>query len=130
MPPNSVKAVRWHAVTINKPPAEVAPDGVLPEPLRRLGDSVEVRFNEAPGDRGTEVYARLRGGEPAGPASLIARLTEDDPRWAVRRALREAKQILETGEVLRAHEPPTTRRTLRNRPLEYATRHGREEGRL
>jgi len=61
---------------------------------------------------------------------VTARLTGRDPRWAVRRALREAKCLLETGEILGPDQPPTTRRTLFNRPLELATRHGREEGLL
>ena len=43
---------------------------------------------------------------PPGAGLVLARLGGDDPRQAVRRALREAKCLIETGEVLR----PTSRR--------------------
>ncbi len=107
---------RWHSVTINRVPEEV---GRLPEPLDGLGHAVEVRIRPAPGGRGTELAARL-------PGTFSGRA----PVRELRRALREAKQLLEVGEVLLPDTPPTTRRTPWNRPLEYATRHGREEGRL
>jgi hypothetical protein len=120
---------RWHAVTINRPPEEVKPDGHLPEPLAELGDAVEVRLRPAPGGRGTEVAARLRGDVPSGLAAA-ARIAGNDPRQDLRAALRQSRQLLETGEVLRADEPPTTRRTLRGLPLDLATRRAGGEGRL
>ena len=49
---------------------------------------------------------------------------------AIREALRETRQLAETGEVLEPDKPPSTRRTLRNLPLELATRRARGEGRL
>ena len=128
---------RWHSVTVNRPlrrpqspPEEVAPEGRLPEPLAELGDAVEVRLRQAPGDRGTEVAARLRDGAPAGPGGVVARAAGTDPRQDLRSALRRAKQLLETGEVLSPDQPPTTRRTLRNLPLELAGRRAGGEGRL
>jgi hypothetical protein len=121
---------RWHAVTINRPPEEVKPDGRLPEPLAELGDAIEVRLRPAPGGRGTEVAARLREGAPAGPGSVVARASGNDPRQELRSALRQSRQLLETGEVLRADQPPTTRRTLRGLPLDLATRRAGGEGRL
>jgi uncharacterized membrane protein len=121
---------RWHSVTVNRPPEEVAPEGRLPEPLAALGDAVEVRLRPAPGDRGTEVAARLRQGAPAGPGGVLARAAGSDPRHDLRAALRQAKQLLETGEVLNPDKQPTARRTLRNLPLELATRRARGEGRL
>jgi hypothetical protein len=108
---------KWSAVTVNLPVDEVAPDGRLPEPLAQLGDDVEVRVRPAPADKGTEILAR--------PSSAGTQA-----RRALRRALRESKALLETGEVPQPDAPPTTRRTLLNRPLEHATRHGREEGTL
>ena len=106
---------RWHAVTVYRPIDEVAPGGELPQPLRELGDGVEVVVRLAPGDRGTEIAARPQEGQDAGP---------------VRRALREARSLLETGQVMRPDRPSTTRRTLLNRPMEHVTRHGREGGLL
>jgi hypothetical protein len=121
---------RWHSLTVNRPPEEVAPEGRLPEPLAGLGDAVEVRLRPAPGGRGTELAARLRDGAPAGAGAAVARAAGSDPRQQVRSALRQSKQLLETGEVLRSDEPPTTRRTLRSLPLELATRRAGGEGRL
>jgi hypothetical protein len=48
----------------------------------------------------------------------------------VRAALRESKQLLETGEVLCPDDLETARRTLLNMPLELATRLARGEGLL
>jgi len=59
-------------------------------------------------------------GEPAG-APEAAR---------IRRALRESRQLIEVGEVLRPDRPPTTRKTLTSRPWEFLTTHGRDGGRL
>jgi hypothetical protein len=90
---------RWMAVTINCRPGDVAPDGRLPRPLADL--DVEVRIEKAPGDRGTELYARPRMPMPMGPAAVLARLRGDHPREMVRMALRQVKSLIETGEVLR-----------------------------
>jgi hypothetical protein len=101
---------RWRAVTVCKQPGEIAPGGVLPRPLAELGDSVEVRITPAPGGKGTELAARLKD---AGEPSAAARVTGRDPWQAVRSALRESKQLLEVGEILRVdpqpagHRPPT-----------------------
>ena len=100
---------RWRAVTINATPAEVMPDGRIPEPLARLGDSVEVEVSAAPGGKGTELRARLRSPKPA--ESGVGRLSGQDPRQQVRSALREAKQLIEVGEVLRVDPVPHGRRT-------------------
>lgn len=119
---------RWHTVTVYRPLDEVAPGGQAPAPLSEL-DDVEVRFSPAPGDRGTEIAVRLRGGEPSGAAAAVATRLGDDPRHAVRRALRETKSLLETGEVLQP-DAPTTKPSLLNKPLRAVTAHGREEGLL
>jgi hypothetical protein len=96
-------------VTVNRPPSEVKADGRLPEPLERVGDSAAFEVRPAPGGRGTEIEARLS--ETPAQGGALARLAGDDPRQPVRRALREAKSLLETGEVVRADEPSTTRST-------------------
>ena len=104
---------RWHAATVNLPPQQVSDDGSAPPPLRDLG-GIEVRMQQAPGGRGTEIYVRSTGADVGD----------------VRRALREAKSLLETGEVLLPAGPPTTQPTLLNKPIRTATEHAREEGRL
>jgi uncharacterized membrane protein len=77
------------AFTINRVPEEVAQ---LWNEMDPLGDVVEhVRFDVAPGDRGTEVRVQFQ------------------PRWFGRRSparvqevLRQFKQLLETGEITRS----------------------------
>jgi len=101
---------RWRAVTVERSPEEVMPDG-LPGPLAELGDLVDVEVRPAPGDKGSELRARLRRPEPTGIASAAARLSGRDPRQRVRAALREAKQLIEVGEVLRVDPVPHGRRT-------------------
>jgi hypothetical protein len=120
---------RWHVVTINRPPNEVAPEGRLPEPIARLGDEVEVQVNRAVGNRGTALAARLRH-EPTGVMGAASRIAGTDPRQAVRIALRESKQLIETGEILSPDKPGTVKRTITGRPLDLAISRARGEGRL
>ena len=104
---------RWRTVTILRTEEQIAPGGVLPQPLLMLGDLVDVRMSAAPGDRGTELSARLRETEPHGISGVVQRARGTDPRQAVRRALRESKQLLEAGEIMRVspqaegHRPAT-----------------------
>ncbi|HEX2317090.1 MAG TPA: hypothetical protein VHJ17_25315, partial [Thermomonospora sp.] len=67
------------------------------------------------------------GGGRGGP---VRRMRGDDPRQAVRSALREAKSLVETGEVVLPDAPPTTRPTPGGKVLDLATRRAGGEGRL
>jgi len=107
---------RWHSVTVNRRPEDVS-TAVGPAPLAELGLEVDIRYRPAPGGRGTEVAVRA----PHGGVAQQRR---------IRSALRQAKQLWETGEVLQPDAPRTAPRTLLNRPLAYAIRHAREDGRL
>jgi hypothetical protein len=61
---------RWHTVTVNRPPEEVAPEGRLPEPLAALGDTIEVRTRPAPGTGAPRWRpASARAPRPAGRRS-------------------------------------------------------------
>jgi hypothetical protein len=121
---------RWRAVTINLSPEEVMPENQLPGPLAELGDLVEVEVRPAPGGKGSELRARLRSPEPTGAASAASRLSGDDPRQRVRAALREAKQLIEVGEVLRVDPTPHGRRppTPTGALVEAATKRAGGEG--
>ena len=112
------RADHWLVVTVNRPPQEVQAGNDLPGPLAGLGDGVEVRIRPAPADKGAEISARPRG--PSGK----------DYRQKVRKALRETKQILETGEVLSPDRPPTTKDTPGGKLLGAATSRSRREGLL
>ncbi|QFZ18727.1 hypothetical protein [Saccharothrix syringae] len=118
---------RWLVVTVLRAPNEVVSDGSLPAPLAELGDLVEVRVRPAPGDKGTELAARLTR---RGPTSTSARVEGEDPRQRVRTALREAKSILEVGEIVRPDAPPTTHPGPAGRLVSKATHIAQGEGRL
>ncbi|WSG08399.1 hypothetical protein OIE53_00835 [Micromonospora sp. NBC_01739] len=90
----------WQVIAIARPPEEVLPAGIWPEPLRRLDGAVQVELRGPPDGRRTELAAR----PVADPTGLGAHLVADDPRLAVRHALWQAKQLAETGEL-----PPTGR---------------------
>jgi hypothetical protein len=87
----------WKAVTVLGEARDFESGG-YPEPLARLAESLEIRIDPAPGDKGFEVHARVREGADAGVG--------DDPGKALREALRDAKQVFETGEILRATPRP------------------------
>jgi hypothetical protein len=85
-------ARRWRAVTVLTEGIDTA--DALPAPLVAFGDRIEVRTTPAPGDKGVELAARFRGGG------------SDEEIGELRAALREAKQLIEVGEVLRLEPQP------------------------
>jgi hypothetical protein len=97
----------WLFVTVYREPSDVD-IAQLPAPLAELGDRIEVRVRPAPGGKGTELGARLRG-QPSG--STLGRLSGSDPQADVRSALRRAKQLIEVGEVLAVDPAPHGKRT-------------------
>ncbi|MEU6807929.1 hypothetical protein ABZ920_02705 [Streptomyces sp. NPDC046831] len=121
---------RWHVMTVCASADEVAPGGKLPEPLARLGDAIDTQLRPAPGDRGTELASRLHDKEHAGPRGTSERETGDDPVQELRTALREAKALVETGEILLPDWPPTNRPTVTGRPLDKMIEKARGGGRL
>jgi hypothetical protein len=90
----------WKAVTIVGDAAMFSQGG-YPEPLQRIAEILEVRVDPAPGDKGFEVHARLRDDVKAKDV-----VGDEDPDQALRAALRDAKQLFETGELLRATPRP------------------------
>ncbi|GIG87331.1 SRPBCC family protein [Plantactinospora endophytica] len=115
---------------MNRPAETIGADGRLPEPLTGLGDAVEIQVRPAAGNRGTEIAVRLRDGARLPASAAVRRAVGRDPDQAIRAALREAKQLLETSEVLHPDAPPTTESTPLNQPLQAVTRDGNREGRL
>ncbi len=72
-----------------------------------------VRFEPAPGDRGTEVSVEMAYDIPGGPVgSLVASLTGESPGQQVDDALRRFKQVMETGEPIRSPATANGRRLL------------------
>ncbi|WEH39211.1 hypothetical protein [Streptomyces sp. AM 2-1-1] len=118
---------RWLVVTVQRSPGEIRSDP-LPTPLRDFGDRIETRITPAPGDRGTEIAVRFRQPRLQGPHSVIARISGDDPQQDLRLALREAKALWETGEIMVADAPPTTHDTPGGKLLGLLSRRSGGEG--
>ncbi|SCG80726.1 hypothetical protein [Micromonospora rifamycinica] len=106
---------RWQVVTVGVPAVELLPEGRWPEPLRSLAGAVEVDLRPAPGGRGTELAVRPLGGVAALPG-MAAHLVGDDPDGYLRQVLRAVRQLVETGEELRA-DRPVAERPAHHRPV-------------
>ncbi|MFI1421092.1 hypothetical protein ACH4VX_24585 [Streptomyces sp. NPDC020731] len=119
---------RWLTVTVNRPPADIGSEGKPPPPLDDLAERIDVQIRPAPGDRGTELAARFKEPVPPATASVPARLAGQDPRQELRRALRDAKSLLEAGEVLQPDAPPTSRPTPGGKLVQIFTRRSGGEG--
>jgi uncharacterized membrane protein len=85
-------------------------------------NSGSVRFNDAPGGRGTEVRVQMEFELPGGKlGAAVARLFGEHPEQQVRDDLRRFKQVLETGEVVRSEGSPEGARAwrqVRQRPAQ------------
>jgi len=101
----------WLAVTVNRSPDEV--QSSLPESLARL--KVEIRIRPATGDKGTE---------------LSAKPTETVSRPDLRIAMRQAKSLLETGEVIESDLPSSTHPGPMGKVLQLVTNRSGGGGRL
>ncbi|WP_144872467.1 hypothetical protein [Microbacterium sp. 1.5R] len=96
----------WKAVTVMGD-ADALRRGDYPEPLRRIAHVLDVRVDPAPADKGVELHARVR------PDLQTADVFGDEsPDQALRAALRDAKQLIETGEILRATPRPHGHRSV------------------
>ncbi|WP_028645143.1 hypothetical protein [Nocardioides sp. URHA0020] len=98
----------WLVVTVLCQSSDIDTDA-LPAPLSELADRIEVRVRPAAGDKGTELGARLRDQPPA--AGAPRRLSGNDAHSELRSALRQAKQVIEVGEVLAVDPAPHGKRT-------------------
>jgi hypothetical protein len=111
-------ARRWRAVTVRCSEERIGTGADLPAPLAALGDRIEVRITPAPGDKGTELAARYR------------ERASDEQIGRLRAALREAKQLIEVGEVIRVDPAPhgVRKPTPQGAALEGATTRAGKEG--
>ncbi len=84
----------------------------------QVWSSGEVRFERAPGDRGTEVHVRLEYSPPGGRVgSAVARLIGEEPANQIAGDLRRLKQVLEAGEVV-VSDAIATGHSRRQRPAQ------------
>ncbi|MEU7426341.1 SRPBCC family protein [Streptomyces sp. NPDC040750] len=103
------KTVEWDAEITQDVPGQLiawrSVDGA------DVDNSGEVRFEPAPGDRGTEIRVTLRYDLPGGPlGKAAARYFGEEPHQQLDDDLRRFKQIAETGEVVRSEGAPGGKR--------------------
>lgn len=106
--PQKGKLVR-KAVTINRPRTTVEDAWRGEEELARKIDDAGafVAFDDAPGNRGTEVAVELIDAPPLGDLGLAAlKLTGQDLATELSDDLRRFKQRVEAGEVVRSESTP------------------------
>lgn len=102
--------VEWDAtITVESPGSFIAWESVEGADVRNSGT---VRFSEAPGDQGTEVFVELDYDPPGGAlGAVVAKLFGEEPLQQVRDDLRRFKQIMECGEVTLSDGSPDGTRT-------------------
>jgi uncharacterized membrane protein len=113
--------VHWEAeITRDEPGREIAWRTTREREITHFGD---VRFEDAPGSRGSIVRVHLEYVSPAGAlGAAVASVTAESPRWMVKDALRRLKQLLETGEIATTEGQPSGR--ARQQPHAHTTSHG------
>jgi len=95
------KAIEWDAELTHDRPNELI--GWRSLPGADIDNEGSVRFERAPGGRGTLVRVNLRYDPPAGAlGKAVATLMNTEPGQQVSDDLRRFKQVLETGEVMRS----------------------------
>jgi len=93
--------VEWDAQTTQDRPNELIAWRSLPG--ADIDNEGSVRFERAPGGRGTLVRVNLRYDPPAGVlGKAVATLLNTEPGQQVSDDLRRFKQLMETGEVVRS----------------------------
>jgi uncharacterized membrane protein len=123
---------RWHAVgPMNKDfywEAEIVedrPNELIQWRTIDSGSNLEhhgtVRFERAPGDRGTIAHVDFRWSPPAGVVGAVAaKLLPQDPARRIHEDLRRLRQLLETGEIARSDAQ------LRREPSAQSLPHARQ----
>ena len=110
------RTVEWDAEVTEDRPNEVIAWRSLPG--ADVQNSGTVRFDPAPGGRGTEVRVKLQYDPPAGiVGATVAKLFGEEPNQQLREDLYRFKQVLETGEVVRS-EGSLDGARLRQRPAQ------------
>ena len=96
------------AITVHRPLDEVRQRWELRAQQGPISDAdAAVTFNEAPGDRGTEIHVSLD------QVGVLKRITSGDTLAKVKDELRRFKQQLETGEIPRSDAVPEGERAER-----------------
>jgi len=106
--PLGMKA-EWDAEIINDRPNELIAWRSLPD--SEIPNAGSVRFEPAPGGRGTEVIVELFYDAPGNKiGAAIAKLFGEEPRQQVHDDLRRFKQVMEAGAIATTAGQPSARR--------------------
>jgi uncharacterized membrane protein len=91
--------VEWDAIVTEDRPAELIAWRSLEG--SEVQNSGSVRFERAPGGRGTVVHVEIDYSPPGGAVgALVAKLFGEEPEGQLQTDLRRFKQVVETGEVV------------------------------
>jgi uncharacterized membrane protein len=97
--------IEWDSQLTEDTPGQCIEWQTLPGSV--LQHTGTVRFEDAPGDRGTVVHLALRYHVPGGRAvAVAAKLLGEEPKQHLARGLRHFKQLMETGEVATVDTQP------------------------
>jgi uncharacterized membrane protein len=112
--------VEWDAELVEDNPGRMIAWRSLPH--SEVPNHGTVRFQDAPGNRGTEVHVEIHYEPPAGRLGVtLAKLFGEEPQQQAKDDLRRFKQIKECGQVVRSEgtpEGPVTSRLMRQRPAQ------------
>lgn len=116
------RQIEWEAEIVNEVEPKVI--GWRSVPGRsRVDTGGSVRFEPAPGNRGTEVHVSLQYNPPGGDVgAVIAKMLGGDPATKIEDDLRRFKQLMEAGEIA------TVQGQTSGRQAEYAASHARKKG--
>jgi uncharacterized membrane protein len=100
--------IEWDAeITEDRPNELIAWRSIEGAEVDNFGS---VRFERAPGGRGTVVRVKMQYNPPAGVVgAAIAKLFGEDPQWQVKDDLRRFKQLMEAGEIITIEGQPAGR---------------------
>jgi len=117
--------LEWGAeITVDRPGERLAWHSMSGSPVTHAG---VVRFDAAPGGRGTLVRVMMHYQPPAGHVgSGLAKLLGTDARSLAREDLRRFKSLMETGEIPTTRGQPSGRRSVLGRAM--SARGGATEG--
>jgi uncharacterized membrane protein len=102
------KKVEWNAEIFNEKDNELIAWRSLPG--SEIANAGSVRFEKAPGRRGTRVDVTLNYNPPAGKASvLLAKLLREEPGQLIEKDLKRLKQLMEAGEIPTVEGQPSGR---------------------
>jgi uncharacterized membrane protein len=115
------KRIRWEAeITEDRPNELIAWRSIEGAAVENSGS---VRFEAAPGERGTVVRVELDYQPPAGSVgATIARIMGREPQLQIQEDLRRLKQIMEAGEVVTTKGQPAGRSRSTSWKYDYAGR--------